>query len=188
MTPTPSHPDFALEEYRALRATIRERGTARQIVSALTFVAWAAGALWLSSHPTSAALTLIPLVVLAAGFEVIFAAHVGVERIGRYIQTTYEHPDSPLPAWEQTAMRFGALPGAATSADPLLVRLFTLTTLVNLLPIALAQTTRPAMAELGQIALVVLVHLAFALRVFQAQRFAHSQRARDLDLFKQLGK
>ena len=32
---------LSIEEYRALRATIRERGTARWIVIALTFVAWA---------------------------------------------------------------------------------------------------------------------------------------------------
>jgi len=73
-----SPPSLAVEEYRALRATIRERGTARWIVIALTFVAW--GALSSVDRVFAAApsLTLVPLVVLASGFETVFALHVGV--------------------------------------------------------------------------------------------------------------
>ena len=33
--------------------------------------------------------TLLPLVLLAACFEAIFALHTGVERIGRYLQVFY---------------------------------------------------------------------------------------------------
>ena len=77
--PTP----LAVEEYRALRATIRERGTMRLVVALITFVAWAAGALAVVSWGSVSALALLPLLVLVAGFEVVFATHVGVERIGR---------------------------------------------------------------------------------------------------------
>jgi hypothetical protein len=34
--------------------------------------------------------SLIPLVVLAGGFEAIASLHLGVERIGRYVQVRFE--------------------------------------------------------------------------------------------------
>ena len=39
--------------------------------------------------------TLVPLLVLAAAFECVFALHVGIERVGRYLQVFYED------RWEQ---------------------------------------------------------------------------------------
>ena len=43
-----------------------------------------------------------PLAILVGGFESINALHVGVERIGRYLQVFYE--GMPAPAWETTTM------------------------------------------------------------------------------------
>src|SRR5512146_1982025 len=78
------------EEYRALRATIRERGTARIGLCVIGFGVWAAvmiAAAALSPTPVS---VLLPLLFLAVVFEAVLSLHVGVERIGRYIQVFYE--------------------------------------------------------------------------------------------------
>ena len=77
-------------EYAALRATLRERGTTRIWLFVLTLAMWAAltvAAIALIPLPVIA---LLPLVVLAAGFEGVYSLHVGVERIGRYVQVFYE--------------------------------------------------------------------------------------------------
>src|SRR5215472_6113796 len=101
---------LACEEYRALRATIRQRGTARALVSALTFVSWAVLVVWLAHGGSPVAFYLIPLLVLWVGFEVVFGLHVGVERIGRYLQVFYETSDG-MPKWETAIAVFG--PSAA---------------------------------------------------------------------------
>ena len=58
--------------------------------------------------------------------------HVGVERIGRYLQVFYEGTaDGPM--WETTAMSVGpALPGGGV--DPLFTVVFAFATLLNLIP------------------------------------------------------
>ena len=101
----------ALEEYKALRATIRQRGSSRPWAFLTGFSAWAVvsmGAI-LTSLPV---MTILPLLVLAATFEVVFSLHVSVERIGRYLQVFHED------RWEHTAMSFSA---AAVGTDPLFV-------------------------------------------------------------------
>src|SRR4051812_48252260 len=78
------------QEYSALRATIRERGTARICLLAAGMAAWGAIAVATAAVASSPVATLLPLVVLAAVFEAIFALHIGVERIGRYLQVFHE--------------------------------------------------------------------------------------------------
>src|SRR3954465_6445329 len=123
------------DEFRALRATIQQRGTARMIVVPLGFVGWAGRAVATAAVITVAISTLVPLLVLVAGFESVFALHINVERIGRYLQVFHEsHGEGP--GWEHVAMRFGQrFPGAGP--DPLFSRLFVLATSVNFLPAAL---------------------------------------------------
>lgn len=120
-------------EYQALRASIRERGTARMVVFPIIFIGWAATAIATGAVITVALSTLVPLLVLAAGFEAIFAIHTNVERIGRYLQVFHEdRPDE----WEHVAMEFGRrFPGSGP--DPLHSRLFALAISVNYLPAAL---------------------------------------------------
>src|SRR5678816_1455549 len=72
------------DEYRALRATIRERGTARICLFGGGFVAWAGLTLATAALASTPVSTLLPLLVLSALFEAIYALHVGVERVGRY--------------------------------------------------------------------------------------------------------
>src|SRR5207253_4116872 len=92
-----------LEEYRALRETIRERGTARVWVFLAGLVAW--GALTIATAALAALpiATLLPLLVLAAAFEAVFSLHLGVERIGRYLQVFFEEDAG----WEHRAMAIG---------------------------------------------------------------------------------
>src|SRR3979490_1608477 len=90
-------------EDRELRATIRERGTARVYIFAGGIAAWGALTIATAALASTPLATLLPLLVLAAGFEGVFALHVGVERIGRYLQVFYEAEDTGA-RWEHIAM------------------------------------------------------------------------------------
>lgn len=167
-----------LKEYSALRATIRERGTRRMTLVAATVAAWAALALATEIWVATPLSTLIPLVVLATGFETAFAMHVGVERIGRYLQVEYEGPDG-APAWEHTAMRFGSAPtSGAGRVDPLFVSIFLSATVLNLVPVVLM--TVGITGAMGELVVVGLAHVVFVVRLFRARAYAAHQR--DLDL------
>jgi hypothetical protein len=166
------------DEYRALRDTIRGRGTARVCLVVAGVFAWAAltaATAALSSTPVA---VLLPLLMLAAVFEAVYALHVGVERIGRYLQVFYEQAPDP-PRWEHAAMAFGRPPGAAT-ADPLFVALFILAALFNLAPALMLQPIRAELLFVGG------AHALFALRIIVAKQTATKQRAIDLERFQQL--
>src|SRR5439155_21852130 len=96
-----------IEEYRALRATIRERGTARAWIVVIGFGIWGGLVMATVSIASLPEATLLPLLALAAVFEAVFALHTGVERVGRYIQVFYEGETSDSLNWEKTAMAFG---------------------------------------------------------------------------------
>ena len=184
--------DLSTEEFRALRATIRERGTLRLLVAAITFVAWATLVLlaWRGGVAVSFA-ALATLLVLAAGFEVIFATHVGVERIGRYLQARYERPDLGLPRWEHDAMRLGRDPLLASGIDPLFTPVFTVAAILNLLPVLMpgiqwSVPIRQIPRGLTGLWLLVavIVHVAFFIRISRASAYAKRQREMELDWFK----
>ena len=159
-----------LEEYKALRATIQQRGTVRTCVFVAGLAAWAVVAV--SATFVSIPLTtVIPLLLLAGAFEAIFALHVGVERIGRYLQVF--HHDK----WEQTAMAFGA-PLAGTGSDPLFLVFFGLATVANFVPVLLANPVRVELAVLGG------AHVLFLSRLVVARQVARRQRAADLERFR----
>jgi hypothetical protein len=162
----------ALEEYKALRATIRQRGTARPWVFVAGFGLWGAMALAAALVPIPLT-TLVPLVVLAGAFEAVFALHVSVERIGRYLQVFHED------AWEETAMAFGA-PLAGTGADPLFALPFGLATLVNFVPVLLAEPVRAELVVIGA------AHALFLVRIALARVAAGRQRAADVGRFLQM--
>ena len=71
------------DEVRLLRATIQQRGTARMVVLPIIFIGWAGTAVATAAVITVALSTLVPLLILVAGFEAVFALNVTVERIGR---------------------------------------------------------------------------------------------------------
>lgn len=183
LSETPATNSLAADEYRSLRATIRERGSLRFFVSAITFVAWAT--LAVVGTPGSLVTVLAPLVVLAGGFEVIFAIHVGVERIGRFIAVHHETLAQAPPAWERVAARLSPHPAAATGIDPLLVSVFAVATLANLLNVRWADLV--GTESLFPWLLVLAAHIGFLLHLVRARRFASEQRERDEALFREVG-
>ena len=163
------------DEYKALRATIQHRGTARMVVLPLVFVGWAGTAVAAAAVITVPVSTLVPLLVLVAGFEALFALYVNVERIGRYLQVFHEGDGG----WERVAMLFGQrFPGSGP--DPLFGRLFVLATSVNFLPAGLGFESIP------ELVLLAVPHLFFINRIRMARSFAASQRAGDLERFTAL--
>lgn len=176
----------AATEYRVLRETIATRGTLRPVLALIGIAGWAviltAVLVWIP-YPVSA---VIPLMVLVATFEVIRPLHFGAERIGRYLQVFYEEDGQPerqlyeTPSWERVAMRLSAVPG--TGGHPLFVPLFFLATIVNVLPVLLAQPPATPI-ELGALA---VPHVSFMLWLFNADRAMRSQRAAELEQFRAL--
>src|SRR3954469_15811088 len=116
-------------EYSALRATIRERGTARVYIFAGGVAAWGGLVVATAALAPTPIATLLPLLVLACIFEAVFALHVGVERVGRYLQVFHEADGGAQ--WEHAAMAFGRPRGAAT-ADALFSLAFLLAALFNI--------------------------------------------------------
>jgi hypothetical protein len=163
------------EEYRALRETIRQRGTARVWVLVAGIIAWGALTMATAALASLPVATFLPLLVLAVTFEAVFSLHVGVERIGRYLQVFHEDTGG----WEHTVMAFGR-PLAGTRTDPLFVAHFLLACLLNIVPALLAE---PVQLE---IAIVGSAHLLFVARVVIAARSAAKQRVSDLKRFEEL--
>lgn len=163
-------------EFTVLRQTIARRGTARMVLVPVTFIGWAALSLILVTWGGLPLATLIPLMVLAAGFEAVHALHVGGERIGRYLQVYYEaEPDGPR--WETTVMAVGpGLPGGGI--DPLFSFVFLCGTVLNILP---AFMLDPTPVELG---VLFVPHLALLTRIVRARVAAARQRAVELESFK----
>jgi hypothetical protein len=166
-----------LEEYRALRATIRERGTARVYVFVGGLAAWAAFVIATASLASLPVATLLPLLFLAGVFEAIFALHTGVERVGRYLQVFYEEPTER--GWEQMAMAFGRT-SAGRGIDPLFTAFFWIAILINFVPAILAGAVPIEWSVVG------LAHLGLAARILAARRQAARQRALDLERFLEL--
>ena len=169
------------DEYTALRATIRERGTARVWIFVFGVVAWAGLTLATSALGRTPLATFVPLLALAAVFEAVFALHIGVERVGRYLQVFYEALGSGNPQWEHAAMAFGRPKGAA-AIDPLFTLPFAVAAIFNLTP-ALFVDPPPTVQEL---VFVCGGHALFLVRLFAARHAAGRQRAIDLARFTEL--
>ena len=165
-------------EYSELRATIRERGTARVWVFVAGMAAWGALASATSALSATPVATLLPLLVVASAFEAVFALHVGVERIGRYLQVFYETEGSGA-RWEHAAMAFGR-PRGAVGADALFFAPFLLAALFNVIPALVVEPTR------AEVIFILGAHLLFVLRLVAARQGARQQRAIDLARFEQI--
>ena len=167
-----------IEEYRALRDTIRERGTARHWILIVGLATWCGLALAISVFAVTPVTTLFPLLLLAAVFEVVFALHTTVERVGRYVQVFFES-SSDAAAWEHVAMAYGRSFGGG-GIDALFSPLFATATLFNFIPVLV--TGPPAIDW----ALVGVVHALFVVRVWVARNHAGQQRTIDLERFETL--
>jgi len=176
----------AATEYRILRETITARGSLRPVLALAGLGLWAviltAVLVWIP-FPVA---TIIPLLVLVVTFEVIRPLHFGAERIGRYIQVFYEEDGQPeralseTPSWERVAMRLSAVPG--TGGHSLFVPVFFMATIVNTLPVLLAQP----LASPIEMAALGVPHLALMIWLFNADRAMRAQRAADLEQFRNL--
>jgi hypothetical protein len=164
-------------EFIALRGTIASRGTARIILLPVTLIAWSAltcTLLFVSDLPIA---SLFSLAILVGGFEAIHALHVGVERIGRYVQVYYESSENG-PQWETTAMAIGpALPGGGV--DPLFTIVFASAALINVIPALL-----PAPFDVREIGVITALHAAFVVRLVRARGAAARQRAVELESYR----
>ncbi len=165
-----------VEEYKALRDTIRERGTARVWIVLAGISAWAALTIATAAVAALPVATLLPLLVLATTFEIVFALHTSVERIGRYIQVFFEDAESQ--GWEHTAMAYGKNFGGGS--DPLFANFFRIATIVNFVP-AVYDGPRPI-----EWSVVGAIHLLFIVRMLLGTRYASRQRGVDLDRFQTL--
>jgi hypothetical protein len=167
-----------IEEYKALRATIRERGTARVWVFVAGLIAWGGLTVATASLAALPVATLLPLLVLAGTFEAVFQIHTGVERIGRYLQVFVENTEHD-PGWEHRVMAYGrAFPGGGS--DPIFTPYFLTAAIFNFVPVLLAGAVEIELAVVGAI------HLLFAARLILARRHASQQRAIDFDRFQQI--
>jgi hypothetical protein len=169
----------AFDEYNALRATIRERGTARAWIVLIGTIGWAAVALATTTVATAPLLTFIPLLVLATTFEIAFALHTGVERVGRYIQVFFEEPGG-MAGWEHRIMEFGRTSTRRLSPDPLFVRSFLLGVVLNFVTALASGPIAIEWVVLG------IAHALLAARILFARREAAGQRAADLARFKEI--
>lgn len=171
---------FGELEFAALRATIRERGTVRLILTWATFVAWAALLVATVAWTVVPAAVLVPLLVLAAGFETTFAIHTGVERVGRYLQVFYEKHAGERAGprgWETMALRYGQR--FAGGPDPLFSVLFVIAAVLNYFPV-MGAGVMVERVSLG------VFHALVVARVIVAQRRAARQRDEDLERFRSL--
>ena len=175
--------ELSAAEFAALRQTIQTRGGARIYVFLAGFAVWAVALtlvlIWLP-NPIAA---VIPLLVLVATFEAVRVLHLGVERIGRYIQVFYEEAADATtltpPAWERAAMQLGpSLPGAG--GHPLFLLLFVLATLTNGLAIVF-----PGPLPVEALSLAV-PHATFLLWLLYCDRGMRKQRSTDLARYRAL--
>ncbi len=178
------------DEFKALRATIRERGTARVWMFVIILGAWAALTVVVTAAVPLPVVALVPLLLLVGGFEAINVTHVGVERIGRYLQVFYEpeaaanppaEASNPAgPRWEQIAMAYGRGFRGGGGIDALFAPVFAAATLLNLIPVLLPEPTPRELVAIGA------AHLLFLVRILVARQQSGRQRAQDLERFRSL--
>jgi hypothetical protein len=178
--------DLAREEFVALRATIRERGTLRVALFVAVLAAW--GGLLVASLAAIGlpVASLVPLLMLAGGFEAIASLHIGVERVGRYVQVRFEQdleegpPSTPEGAsWERTAMAWGRR-FPASGIDPLFATVFLGAVVLNFASVAV-------MSVAVELVVLALFHVLVIVRIVRVRAWAGRQRKEDLERFRTLG-
>jgi hypothetical protein len=154
------------------------RSTTRVWIALVGLTSWAALTVTAGALADLPIATLLPLLVLALTFEIVFALHTGVERVGRYLQVFFEDEVTDR-GWEHQAMAFGRqYPGGGP--DPLFAAFFWLAVVLNLIPAAIAAPLPIEWAVVGT------AHGLVAARIFVARRRARVQRALDLERFTAL--
>lgn len=167
---------LAHSEFSALRDTIARRGTVRMILVPVTFIAWAGLSLIVLLFADVPVAAFFTLTVLVSGFEAVHALHVGVERIGRFLQVYYEGT-AEGPRWETSVTAVGpGLPGGGI--DPLFTFVFAAAAFLNLMLVLLPGPSRV------ELVVAMLLHLGFVIRLVRARGASARQRAVELESFK----
>jgi hypothetical protein len=168
------------DEFRALRATIKDRGTVRPVLMAVMMAAWGTLALVTIATTPRPLAFLFPLFVLVAAFEAVSHLHTGVERVGRYLQVWYEEAGGRAAgSWERVAMEYGQrFPGGGS--DPLFSAVFAIATALNVVPVLVSRPRN------GIWLAAVAAHVAFLVRLRVARTRAARQRAEDLERYRTL--
>lgn len=173
---------LSIQEFQALRDTIRTRGNLRLTICLTGLATWGLALVAVLAWLPNPIAGTIPLLLLLTTFEVNRMLHLGVERIGRYLQVFYEDAvvaPAETPAWERTAMSFGpSVPGAG--GHPLLLPIFMLATLVNMLAVLL-----PGPIPL-ELVIYSVPHVALLIWMIYADYGMRRQRARELERFREL--
>jgi hypothetical protein len=164
--------DFRALEYDSLRAAIRVRSVAGPALLVFTILGWAALTLWVFTTDVVSAAALVPLIVLAAGFEALYQLHVHTTRLALYLHVAYDA------TWETTSLsyrqRFGAF-----GSNSLFAALFILATLVNFVPAAVSGAPE-------ELAGIGIAHALLVIRIILASRRATRLEAEDLERFRSL--
>ncbi len=173
-----------LEEFRALRASIRDRAIARLLFLAVAWVAWAALATAIMLVLPAAPLLALPLVVLFAAFEVNLGIVRSTERIAAYLRVVFEERRA-APGWESTCAEL-ARHDSAAAGDPLFFWIFVAVVCAYYLCVIVAagETADPstrAREDSLDLALLTAVHGAALLRFVLAQRALSGGRAGELE-------
>ena len=173
-----------LEEFRALRATIRDRAIARVILLAISWVGWAAIATAIMLVLPATPLLALPLVVVLAAFEVNLGTVRATERICDYLRVVFEERRA-VPGWETaTADLAGRRP--ATAGDALFFWIFVAVLCANYLcvVVAVGETADPSARvreDSLDLAVATVLHGAVLLRFVLARRGLVSGRAGELE-------
>jgi hypothetical protein len=175
----PDSPNIELEEYRQLRATVRQRGSLRVVLFVVTMGTWAVVAGLVGTFISLPLASLLPLIVLVSGFEAVHQLHVAVERIGRYLYVRYES-GMERPMWETAIAAFAAGHRPSTRpADAIFSLVFIAAVAVTFL-ISVMGATLPEMAGIGAI------HALAIVRIISARIAAKRQRAEDQKRFEEI--
>jgi hypothetical protein len=131
---------FDQAEFEALRATVRERGTAAVVLFYVGIAVWGALTVATTAVIVLPVAALLPLLVLAAGFEATAALQLGIERISRYLRAAQEDKRADFSV------------------------VYVLAGIANFLPVALTAQAREEMIAIGA------VHALFVWRVLTFRR------------------
>jgi hypothetical protein len=173
-----------LEEFRALRASVRERAIARVLLLGMTWLGWAALATAIMLVVPAPLLLTVPLVVLLAAFEVNLGTVRAAERVSNYLRVVFEERRG-VSGWE-TASADLAGRHPSSVGDPLFMWVFVAVLCANYLcvVIALPETADPtarAREDSLDLALVTALHLTLVLRFVLARRSLQAGRTRELE-------
>ena len=173
-----------IEEFRALRATIRDRAIARVILLAISWVGWAAIATAIMLVLPATPLLALPLVLVLAAFEVNLVAVRATDRICDYLRVVFEERRA-VPGWETASADLAGRHPAAT-ADPLFFWIFVAVLCANYLcvVVAVGETADPSARvreDSLDLAVATVLHGAVLLRFVLARRGLVSGRAGELE-------